>query len=89
MHDLCIHLRPLAESGPTTENSTESKLATCLSVFIPHAGLKAGADMGVAPHVHGLLLGPHELSIGVAPQLPLHQVKGERHQLQQHHHSFS
>lgn len=38
--------------------------------------------MGVPPHVHGLLLAPHELGIGVAPQLPLHQVKGEGHQLQ-------
>ena len=37
--------------------------------------------MGVAPHVHGLLLAPHELGIGVAPQLPLHQIKGEGAQL--------
>ena len=54
-----------------------------LAVLIPHAGLKAGADVGVGPHVHGLLLAPHELSIGVAPQLPLHQIKGEGAQL--HH----
>ena len=43
-----------------------------LAVLIPHAGLKTGADVGVGPHVHGLLLAPHELSIGVALQLPLH-----------------
>ena len=53
-----------------------------LTVLVPHAGLKAGADMGVGPHVHGLLLAPHELSIGVAPQLPLNQIKGKGHQLQ-------
>lgn len=55
-----------------------------LSVLISHAGFQAGADMGVPPHVHGFLLAPHELGIGVAPQLPLHQIKGEGHQL---HHS--
>lgn len=55
-----------------------------LAVLVPHAGLQAGADVGVGPHVHGLLLAPHELSIGVAPQLPLDQVEGEGHQLQTH-----
>ena len=40
--------------------------------------------MGVPPHVHGLLLTPQELSIGVPPQLPRYQVKGEGHQLQTH-----
>ena len=38
--------------------------------------------MCVGTHVHGLLLAPHELSIGVAPQLPLYQIKGEGAQLQ-------
>lgn len=54
-----------------------------LPVLVPHAGLKAGADVLVAPHVHGLLLGPHELGIGVPPQLPLYQVEGKGHQLHQ------
>jgi hypothetical protein len=40
--------------------------------------------VGVPPHVHGLLLTPQELSIGVPPQLPRYQVKGEGHQLQTH-----
>ncbi len=57
---------------------------TDLAVLIPHAGLQAGADVGVPPHVHGLLLTPQELSIGVPPQFPLYQVKGEGHQLQTH-----
>ncbi len=43
--------------------------------------------MGVAPHVHGLLLTPQELSIGVPPQLPLYEVKGEGHQLHTHTHT--
>lgn len=53
-----------------------------LSVFISHAGLQAGADMLVGTHVHGLLLCPQELCIGVPPQFPLDKVKGEGHQLQ-------
>ena len=53
-----------------------------LTVLISHAGFQAGADMGVAPHVHGLLLAPHEFGVGVAPQLSLHQIKGEGAQLQ-------
>ena len=53
-----------------------------LPVLVSHASLQAGADVGVGSHVHGLLLAPHKLGIGVAPQLPLHQVKGEGHQLQ-------
>ncbi len=60
---------------------------TDLTVLVPHAGLQAGADVGVSPHVHGLFLTPQELSIGVAPQLPLYQVKGEGHQLQMHTHT--
>jgi len=42
--------------------------------------------VGVAPHVHGLLLTPQELSVGVPPQLPLYEVKGEGHQLHTHTH---
>ena len=45
--------------------------------------------MGVGAHVHGLLLAPHELGIGVAPELPLHQIKGEGTQLQHTTHSMS
>ena len=60
-------------------------VAAYLTVLVPHAGLQAGADVGVGPHVHGLLLGPHELSIWVPPQLPLYQVKGEGRQLQPQH----
>lgn len=60
-----------------------------LTVLIAHAGFQAGADVGVAAHVHGLLLAPQELSIGVAPQLPLHQIKGEGAQLQHTTHSMS
>ncbi len=33
-------------------------------------------------HVHGLLLAPHNLRVGVAAQLTHDQVKGEGRQLQ-------
>ncbi len=33
-------------------------------------------------HVEGLFLRPHKLSARVPPQLPHHQVEGERRQLQ-------
>ena len=38
--------------------------------------------MGIGSHVHGLLLCPQEFRIGIPPQLSLHQIKGEGHQLQ-------
>lgn len=41
--------------------------------------------MEVRAHVHGLLLAPQRLSVGVAVQLTAHQVEGEGRQLLQAH----
>lgn len=68
--------------------------AACPSIAAPrllllrdslHARHQAWLHMEVGPHVHGLLLAPHELSVGVAPQLTAHQVEGEGCQLLQAH----
>ncbi len=47
-----------------------------------HAGLDAVGHVLEGAHVERLLLHPHQLRLGVAPQLPQHQVEGEWRQLQ-------
>mmetsp|Transcript_19039 Transcript_19039/g.41041 ORF Transcript_19039/g.41041 Transcript_19039/m.41041 type:complete len:611 (-) Transcript_19039:1833-3665(-) len=52
-----------------------------LAALVPKHGDESRLHVHVGAHVHRLLLAPDGLGVGVAPQLPGHQVKGEGRQL--------
>mmetsp|Transcript_25724 Transcript_25724/g.76130 ORF Transcript_25724/g.76130 Transcript_25724/m.76130 type:complete len:398 (+) Transcript_25724:558-1751(+) len=86
---LClVHLakaccRRRARRAARKRNAAVGNAAALVLEARDHARL----DVEVGAHVHRLLLAPHHLCVGVAPELAAHQVKREGRQLLQAHNS--